>query len=69
MNGTVTPEEHNAGGMADKSPYTSWSHEDIETARFHANKDGPGGVILRVPVGAPKEGDTWSWEWSPDEYL
>ena len=45
------------------------SHKDIETARFHANKDGPGGVILRVPVGAPKEGDTWSWEWSPDEYL
>ena len=23
VNGTVTPEEHNAGGMADKSPYTS----------------------------------------------
>ncbi len=67
VNGTVTPEEHNEGGHADKSPYTAWTHDE-NYARTHANKDGPGGVVLRVPVGAPKEGDGWSWEWSPDEW-
>jgi hypothetical protein len=34
----------------------------------HATKEGPGGVILRFPTGAPPEGATWSWAWSPDVF-
>ncbi len=67
IHGTVTPEEHNAGGAADRSPYTSWSTEwDIVVS--HADKQGPGGVILWVPRRPPPPGATWHWEWSPDEY-
>lgn len=29
-------------------------------------KHGDGGVVLRVPQGAPPKGFQWSWEWSPD---
>ncbi len=65
--GAVSSKAHNAGNMAAKSPFTSWTH-DPSIARFHALKDGPGGVILRVPQGAPPPGATWAWEWSEDEF-
>jgi hypothetical protein len=67
-NGTVTPEEHNLGGASANSPFTSWTR-NRNTARRYALSSGPGGVILRVPVGAPTSGDSWSWEWSPDRYF
>jgi RHS repeat-associated protein len=63
--GNVTAEAHNLGGVAADSPFTSWTHS-LDVARFHATKDGPGGLILRVPQGAPEPGATWRWEWSPD---
>ena len=67
VNGTVTPEAHNLGGVADKSPFTSWTRE-VDVAIEHASKGGPGGVVLRVPTGAPPPGASWSWELSPDVY-
>jgi len=66
--GTITPEEHNLGGVSANSPFTSWTR-DRHVARMYATSSGPGGVVLRLPVGNPTPGDTWSWEWSPDEYL
>ncbi len=68
VNGMITPEEHNAGGFSSNSPYTSWTRNKV-VARRHAKLKGPGGVILRLPVGAPLPGDEWSWEWSPDEFF
>lgn len=50
-----------------ESQYTSWSR-DKEIARYHANKDGPGGVLMSAPLGAPKAGDCWSWEFSDDAW-
>lgn len=67
VNGTVTPDMHNAGGYAANSPFTSWTR-DPNIAAQHAAKHGDGGVILRVPQGAPPKGSKWSWEWSPDIY-
>lgn len=68
LNGKVTPEEHNSGGYSSRSPYTSWTR-DKDLARKYAASKGAGGVILRLPLGAPVPGDEWSWEWSPDEYF
>jgi len=65
VNGTVTAAEHNIGGVSAESPYTSWTTNE-SVARANADKFGPGGVVLRVPAGAPPAGATWSWEWSPD---
>ncbi len=67
LEGTISPEAHNLGGMAGESPYTSWTH-DPDVASFHASKDGPGGVVLRVPLGPPPQGAGWNWEPSPDVY-
>ena len=67
INGSATPEMHNAGGHAENSPFTSWTR-DPATAVKHAEKYGDGGVVLRVPTGAPPEGAGWKWEWSPDEW-
>ncbi|WP_236474946.1 RHS repeat domain-containing protein, partial [Pseudomonas syringae] len=64
---TITPSEHNYGAVSDVSPYTSWTR-DLEIAKWWANKDGPGGVILGTPTGAPKPGDNWHWELSPDDW-
>lgn len=63
VNGTVSPEEHAAGGVAADSPYTSWT-PDYKLATTNALKEGPGGVILEVPMGAPPNGATWSWGWT-----
>ena len=68
VNGTVTPEVHNGGGFAQDSPYTSWTRR-LEVAQRNALKEGAGGVVLRLPVGAPPPGATWSWEWSPDSWF
>jgi hypothetical protein len=65
--GTVTEEAHNLGGQAANSPFTSWTH-DLNEALWHANKDGPGGVVLSFPLGPPPPGAGWSWTWSPDAY-
>ncbi len=67
VNGTVTSEAHNLGGLSSESPYTSWSHS-LEEARYHALKQGEGGVILRLPTGTPPPKASWSWEWSPNEW-
>src|SRR5581483_8247315 len=63
--GSVTAAEHNLGGYSADSPFTSWTH-DVEVARAYANSTGHGGVILKLPVGRPPAGATWSWEFSPD---
>ncbi|WP_431288463.1 RHS repeat domain-containing protein [Roseateles chitinivorans] len=65
VSGTVTPEAHNLGGQAANSPFTSWTR-DPSIAATHAAKNGPGGVVLRLPQGAPPPGAKWGWEWSPD---
>lgn len=67
VNGKVSAEEHNFGGQSANSPYTSWTHDE-SIANYHAGKDGQGGVVLRVPTGAPPAGASWSWEWSPDKW-
>lgn len=65
INGIVSAAEHNAGGVAAESPFTSWT-SDLEVALSNANKKGEGGLLLRVRTGAPPPGAGWSWEWSPD---
>jgi RHS repeat-associated protein len=59
----ITPEEHAEGGRTGESQYVSWT-KNKDLALDHANKDGPGGVLLSVPVGAPEPGDTWRWGWT-----
>lgn len=66
-NGDVTADQHNAGGRSGDSPFTSWTR-DPEIAKWWANREGPGGVVLELPTGAPNPKDTWSWEYSIDEY-
>ena len=65
--GGASAAAHNEGGHSGNSQYTSWTR-DVEIARWHANKAGPGGVVLSAPHGAPKPGDCWSWEMSDDIY-
>ena len=65
--GNVSPDAHNLGGESANSPFTSWTRSP-DVARKYAEGNGKGGVVLRVPVGAPRESDMWSWEWSPDEW-
>ena len=67
VNGIITPEQHNTGDLLEESPFTSWTTK-LEIAKIFALRNGPGGVILRLPTGAPPPGATWSWEWSVDEY-
>lgn len=62
-NAQITPEEHAEGGRTGESQYVSWT-KNKDLALDHANKDGPGGVLLSVPVGAPEPGDTWRWGWT-----
>ncbi|WP_354675719.1 RHS repeat-associated core domain-containing protein [Pseudomonas syringae USA007] len=67
VKGDVTPEVHNKGGAAMDSPFTSWTR-DPKLAKQWAEREGPGGVVLGTPTGAPKPGDSWSWEFSPDRF-
>ena len=55
------------GGHAQDSPFTSWT-PDVNVALDHANKNGDGGILLRVPTGAPGPSDNWRWQYSPDVY-
>ena len=66
--GGASATEHNAGGTSSNSTFTSWT-DDIDIARSHANKEGPGGVILSAPYGAPKAGEKWNFEISDDVYF
>ncbi|QKZ07625.1 RHS domain-containing protein [Pseudomonas eucalypticola] len=59
----LTPEQHADGGLTGQSQYVSWT-PNRELALGHANKDGPGGILLSVPVGAPPQGASWSWGWT-----
>ncbi len=59
----LTPEQHAEGGLTGQSQYVSWT-PNKELALTHANKDGPGGVLLSVPRGAPQEGESWAWGWA-----
>nr|WP_256658686.1 RHS repeat-associated core domain-containing protein [Pseudomonas sp. LP_7_YM] len=63
----ISPETHNLGGVSHDSPFTSWTR-DPKVAKWWAEKDGPGGVVLGTPTGAPKPGNTWAWKFSPDAY-
>lgn len=65
INSKLSADEHNLGGFSANSPYTSWT-DDPNIARRFAGEDG---VILRVETGAPKAGDTWSWDISIDDYF
>lgn len=56
----LPPEQHALGNYSGNSPYTSWTHS-FDTARFHAEKEGLGGVILKVPEGAPSASESWKW--------
>ncbi len=67
VEGSVSADAHNLGGQSANSPFTSWTRSP-EIARKFASGKGDGGVILRVPVGAPTPNDNWAWEWSPDEW-
>lgn len=66
--GTATAEEHNEGGIQEKSAYTSWTCNRA-TAEFFRDRDGPGGLLLRVEQTAPGPEDTWFWEWSIDLFF
>lgn len=70
---TMSPQEHNVGGVFARSPFTSWTH-NIDLALWHANQNGVGGVMLRVPIGPPAASETWTWVrsedgWYEDEVL
>ncbi len=64
INGSITPEQHNLGGVSESSPYTSWSRNQ-SVAEGYAGKNG---IVLQLPTGAPRANDGWNWEWSPDEF-
>ncbi|WP_350029821.1 RHS repeat-associated core domain-containing protein [Caballeronia sp. INDeC2] len=59
----ISPEAHAEGGLTGQSQYVSWT-PNKDLALSHANKDGPGGIMLSVPRGAPSEGDAWAWGWT-----
>ena len=74
--GTVTPaniagrtaaDAHNLGEGLAESPFTSWTH-NYEIALSYARRFGPGGLVLRVPLGKPQGAESWAWEWSPDVF-
>ena len=68
VDSTLSAAEHNLGGYSDRSPYTSWTSDEA-IALEHAQWNGSGGILLRVPSGSPEKGDDWSWEFSPDIYF
>jgi hypothetical protein len=64
----VTAEQHNLRDVSASSCYTSWTH-DREIAIAFGRSRGPGGLLLRLPIGSPKSGDSWHWESSPDMWM
>ena len=67
IDGSLTPADHNKGEVSHISQYTSWTR-DRAIAKFHAEKFGPGGVVVEFPFDHPNPGDEWAWETSPDEF-
>lgn len=67
INSTPSEETHNLGGVSGDSPFASWTR-DPKVAKWWAEKDGPGGVVLATPTGASKLGDAWAWKFSPDAH-
>lgn len=66
ISGSVSAEAHNLDALnVVNSPFTSWTPV-LSIAQNNALKAGPGGVVLRLPVGPPPAGAPWSWEISPD---
>jgi hypothetical protein len=65
--GSISAASHNLGGVSSRSPFTSWTHSP-DIARYHALKEGPGGVIVRVPIGELPPSASWIWEFSEDLY-
>lgn len=69
VNGSVTAAEHNLYGddpaVQANSPFTSWTTDPA----YAAQRAGEGGVVLRLPQGAPPPGASWSWELSDDVFL
>jgi hypothetical protein len=68
QNSKVSSTDHNTGGVSGSSPYTSWTPSP-DVALTHANKSGPGGIVVAVPVGPPPRGANWRWEFSDDAYM
>lgn len=73
IGGTISARDHSLGGFSAMSPFTSWTHH-VELALWYAGRKGAGGLLLRVPVGAPTQTDEWSWvhsgeDWHDDEVL
>ena len=65
---TLSAEEHNRDGFSDRSPYTSWTSDKAVALRY-ARRNGPGGILLTVPIGSAENGEDWRWEYSPDIWL
>ncbi len=61
----TTAAEHNAEGLSELSPFTSWTY-DKEVALRYARRHGPGGLLLQVPIGGPDPTERWNWDYSPD---
>jgi hypothetical protein len=36
---------------------------------FTVTRPALAACFMRVPIGSPGPEDTWSWEWSPDQYF
>lgn len=68
VNGTITPKQHNLRESSALSPYTSWTHLRQIAINFAMSR-GAGGLLLRLPLGTPKQDDDWHWEMSPDAWL
>lgn len=59
----LTPEQHAKGGLTGESQYVSWT-PNKNVALDHANKKGPGGLLLEVEPGKPSADDSWAWGWT-----
>ncbi len=66
--GTITPSQHNVGGVSADSPFTSWSF-DYEVAYTNATDRAGGlGIVLRLPWDGERAGEGWEWVDSPNGY-
>lgn len=54
----MSEETPNLGGVSEYRPFTSWTR-DPGVAKWWAEKEGPGGVVLVTPTGTPKPGVAW----------
>jgi hypothetical protein len=54
VNSTISEETHNLGGVSGDGPFASWTR-DPKVAKWWAEKDGPGGVVLGTPQELPSQ--------------